>query len=189
MRHSSTSSNLIRHIQLDDPDAWKTFVSLYGSLIYSWGRRLNLSREDSADLVQDILQKVVGKIEGYEHQSFRGWLWTMTLNHVRNLQTRKINPATAVGGSDFQSLLEQYPEELSSEMEFNESKNEVFLLHRTLELIRDDFSERTWQAFWKLAIEKYSMREIATQLEMSPEAVRHAKFRVLSRLRDELNRI
>jgi len=78
---------------------------------------------------------------------------------------------------------------LSIVTEYNESENEVFLLHRTLDLIRGDFSERTWLAFWKLAIDKLSMHEIAEQLDMSPEAVRHAKFRVLSRLREELSRI
>ena len=56
-------------------------------------------------------------------------------------------------------------------------------MHRALELIRAEFEERTWQAFWRSAVEQQSTAEIAADLRLSPASVRQAKSRVLRRLR------
>ena len=60
------------------------------------------------------------------------------------------------------------------------------LYHRVLELVRGEFEERTWQAFWRAAVEGQTPADIATDLGMSPAAVRKAKSRVLRRLREEI---
>jgi RNA polymerase sigma-70 factor (ECF subfamily) len=57
---------------------------------------------------------------------------------------------------------------------------------RGLDLIRTEFEERTWQCFWRTAVEGRAPREVAVELSMSPGAVRVAKSRVLRRLREEL---
>jgi RNA polymerase sigma-70 factor (ECF subfamily) len=53
-------------------------------------------------------------------------------------------------------------------------------------LVKGDFSDDTWQAFWRLAVEGQSAPSIAAELGLSPSAVRQAKYRVLCRLREEL---
>ena len=58
------------------------------------------------------------------------------------------------------------------------------LYRRALELIRDEFEERTWQAFWLSAVEGREA-PAAAELGMSPVAARIAKSRVLARLRAE----
>ena len=63
---------------------------------------------------------------------------------------------------------------------------ERLLLSRGLDLIRGEFEERTWQAFWRTAVEGRDAKEVALELRMSPGAVRVAKSRVLRRLREEL---
>jgi RNA polymerase sigma-70 factor (ECF subfamily) len=60
------------------------------------------------------------------------------------------------------------------------------LITHVLDLIRPEFAERTWQAFWRTAIEGGSAPEVAAELSMSAGAVRVAKSRVLQRLREEL---
>jgi RNA polymerase sigma-70 factor (ECF subfamily) len=50
--------------------------------------------------------------------------------------------------------------------------------------LEDEFEESTWQAFWLTVIENRTAPEAAACLEMTPNAVRIAKWRVLSRLRD-----
>ena len=60
------------------------------------------------------------------------------------------------------------------------------LFLRGLDLIRDEFEERTWKAFWGTAVEGRTPQEVATRISMSPGAVRVAKSRVLQRLREEL---
>jgi RNA polymerase sigma-70 factor (ECF subfamily) len=52
-------------------------------------------------------------------------------------------------------------------------------------LIRDEFEEQTWQAFWLTTVEDRSSTDAAVALGMSAGAVRKAKARVLHRLRQE----
>lgn len=52
-------------------------------------------------------------------------------------------------------------------------------------LTRNEFEERTWQAFWLTTVEEKSPSLVAQTLEMTPAAVRQAKSRVLRRLREE----
>ncbi len=64
---------------------------------------------------------------------------------------------------------------------------ETSLLHRALEIIRPDFEDRTWQAFWRATVEGHTAADIAQDFGMTPRAVRQAKYRVLQRLRTELD--
>jgi RNA polymerase sigma-70 factor (ECF subfamily) len=49
-----------------------------------------------------------------------------------------------------------------------------------------EFEERTWQAFWRTAVDGRSAADVGAELGMTPGAVRVAKSRVLHRLREEL---
>ena len=67
-----------------------------------------------------------------------------------------------------------------------EDEGERDLFARALDLIRGEFEERTWAAFWRTAVEGRAAKDVAAELTMSPGAVRVAKSRVLHRLRQEL---
>ena len=56
-----------------------------------------------------------------------------------------------------------------------------------LEAVQGDFEPRTWQAFWHCQVEGRDTDEIGAELEMTPAAVRKAKYRVLRRLREEFD--
>jgi RNA polymerase sigma-70 factor (ECF subfamily) len=58
-----------------------------------------------------------------------------------------------------------------------------------LDLVRAQFEDRTWQAFWKVAVENASPADVAGQLGMTPTSVRQAKSRVLRRLKVELGEV
>ena len=60
------------------------------------------------------------------------------------------------------------------------------LSHRTLALIRGDFEERTWTAFWRTVVDGRFPRDVAEELQISVASVYQAKSRVLRRLREEL---
>ena len=60
------------------------------------------------------------------------------------------------------------------------------LIRRALELIRTEFEDRTWQAFWLMTVGQNSSTEVAQKMKMTPGAVRQAKYKVLRRLRQEL---
>jgi RNA polymerase sigma-70 factor (ECF subfamily) len=60
------------------------------------------------------------------------------------------------------------------------------VLMRAAEMIRGDFEERTWQAFWLSTVECLPPEEITLRLSMTANAIRQARFRVVARLRELL---
>src|SRR5262249_13631026 len=123
--------------------------------------------------------------EGPDH-SFRGWLWTITRNKIRDQQRRCAEEAQARGGSTAQQQLAELPAPTDeSGDEAPGQPGTAGLYRRALDLIRSEFEERTWQAFWLGAVEGHPTAEVAAELGMSPGAVYIAKSRVLRRLREE----
>jgi len=51
-------------------------------------------------------------------------------------------------------------------------------------LVRSEFEERTWRAFWMTVVEGRTPAEIAVEMEVTPTAIRMAKSRVLRRLKE-----
>ena len=68
----------------------------------------------------------------------------------------------------------------------NAATNKDVLAFRALQLMKTDFKERTWQAFWRVTIEEESPADVARNLGLSVGSVYTAKSRVLSHLRSEL---
>jgi RNA polymerase sigma-70 factor, ECF subfamily len=56
-----------------------------------------------------------------------------------------------------------------------------------MELVRGEFEERTWLAFWRVTAEEKPPAVVAEELGMTLQAVYKAKSRVLCRLRQELD--
>jgi RNA polymerase sigma-70 factor (ECF subfamily) len=53
-------------------------------------------------------------------------------------------------------------------------------------LVRGNFEDTTWRAFWLTVVEEQTAADAAAQLGLSAGAVRIAKSRVLKRLRQEV---
>ena len=68
----------------------------------------------------------------------------------------------------------------------SESEAEKILSQRAVELVRAEFEQRTWEAWWKTAVEGRPAADVAAEMGMSLAAVYKAKSRVLLRLRQEL---
>jgi RNA polymerase sigma-70 factor, ECF subfamily len=185
----STSASLIYRARQREPDAWQRLTNLYVPLVYTWARRSNLSESDAADVVQEVFRCVWQHFDQFQQDridgSFRGWLSAITRNQVRLVYRHQADLPRGVGGDLGTQELQAVPEEFSDDG--SSSSDNHRLLWRALELVRSDFNERTWQSFWRLTMEGHSAAEIATDLELSENAVRQAKFRVLRRLRQELD--
>lgn len=185
----STSSSLLERTKAGDPAAWQRLVDLYGPLVYHWCRRAYLQPEDRADLFQEVFRAVVAHIANFRKDrpgdTFRGWLLIVTQNKIRDhFRRQKVRPQAA-GGSDALKQLGQIPdvEEADESSAVNQERR---LLHRALDLIRGEFEDNTWQAFWRATVEGHFPADIARDLGISANAVYKAKSRVLQRLRTEL---
>lgn len=186
---SSTSSSLLRRVKAEDPEAWRRLVRLYGPLVYLWSRQSHLQPDDAGDVVQEVFAAVAGGLKSFRRQrpedSFRGWLWTITRNKIRDHFRHRQGQARAQGGTDAQEQLLQVadvPEPSSDDCSGAGSQ----VIGRATELIRGQFEDRTWQAFWRTAIDGRKAAEVADELGMTLRAVYQAKYRVLHRIRQEL---
>ncbi len=186
----STSPSLLQRVKALRPDAWRRLVRLYGPVAYVWARKAGLSPEDASDVVQEVFVSVAAHVEGFRHDrpgsTFRGWLWTIARNKIRDHFRRGRGRAQAQGGTDAQMLLSQVPDPVDPSSEQPApAPDGLWIAREALELIRDDFEERTWKAFLRATIQGESSAAIAADLGMTKRAVRQAKYRVLKRLREE----
>jgi RNA polymerase sigma-70 factor (ECF subfamily) len=56
-----------------------------------------------------------------------------------------------------------------------------------MQIMRRDFDAKTWQACWAVVVEGRPASEVAAAFGMSVGAVYAARFRVMTRLRSELD--
>lgn len=190
-----TSLALIADARRKVPEAWRKIHQLYGPLVYAWCREWRVPEQDAVDLVQDVFRNVIRRLDSFQHEtdedsagksrgSFRAWIWTITRNKVRDYW--RVNPRrpVAVGGTDMQQHMMQIPEwEMDSAGQVAQVSE---LAKQVLRLIQTEFEERTWTAFWRVVVDGQSIYTVANDLEMSEGAVRQAKYRVLRRVREEL---
>ena len=186
----ATSLSLLARAQARQESAWERLVDLYAPLVCHWCRRCGLSEEDTADVFQEVFRSVAEHLDGFRRErpgdSFRGWLRAITRNKVRDHFRRRQGRPEAAGGSDAQRRMLAVPEVLA-EPDPSEDDLVAAQLRRTLETIRGEFEARTWQAFWEVQVEGRPTDDVAGELGMTRAAVRKAKYRVLTRLREELD--
>jgi RNA polymerase sigma-70 factor (ECF subfamily) len=186
-----TSPSLLDRIKADDGEAWDRLISLYAPLAYRWCRRLDLPEQEIGDVLQEVFQSVATHIASFrkdrEGDTFRGWLRTITQHKVLDHYGMVRREPEAAGGTDAQVRFAKIPAlELPSDDDSGDHRAERALVSRTLALIRSEFEDRTWRAFWLTAVEDRLLADVAADLGMSTGAVRVAKSRVLRRLREEL---
>ena len=193
---SATSISLIELAKTNDSEAWRKLAEIYTPLVFSWARRGGLQDQDAADLLQDVFRLVsknLGRFEKVSPQdTFRGWLWTITRNEVRGYYRKLARPhEIAQGGSDAKNQMSDIPDWVTDEADGDEierdESTEIQLIRGAVDLIRQDFQDNTWNAFWRSTVEGESTAEIAADLNMKPNAIRQAKLRVLSRFREVLD--
>jgi RNA polymerase sigma-70 factor (ECF subfamily) len=157
-------------------------------LVYQWACRAGLQSADASDVVQEVFRSVATHLGRFRRErpgdSFRGWLWTITQNKIRDLRRRRGRRPQAVGGTDAQQFLMLVPDAPTGGSEH--TPNGDARLTSALGLIRSEFEERSWQAFWGVVVEGRFAADVAVALGMSVNAVYVARSRILRRLRDEL---
>jgi RNA polymerase sigma-70 factor (ECF subfamily) len=186
-------SLLVRIRDARDGQAWSQFVDLYAPLIYGFLRKHGLQDADAADLTQEVLRAVAGSARRLEYDPtrgpFRGWLFTVVRNKLRNFLTARNRHEQPSGGSAALAWLEDQPGSDESQGAQWDQEYEQRLFHWAADQVRGDFQDTTWQAFWQTAVQGRGPQEVGEQLGMSVGAVYIAKSRVLARLREQIQQV
>lgn len=187
----TTSASLVDRARNDDAEAWKRLVHIYGPLVEHWCRRSGVPQGHIEDVIQDIFVSVVRQLGQFRYErpqdTFRGWLRVITQRRIADFFRSHANQPQGEGGTTALRRSEDMASPFHDDRDAESEEAEIS--QRALELLRLEFEPRTWQAFWRTAIESASAVEVGAELGLSPAAVRMAKSRVLSRLRQELSGI
>jgi len=185
---TGTSRSLLERARAADADAWDRLVRLYGPFVFQWCRRWDLQDQDIADVFQDVFQAVATHLADFRKErpgdTFRGWLRTITRNKVLDHFRRQGREPGGAGGTDALQRLAELPAP-AADADAADRELDSVLFRQGLELIRAEFEDRTWQAFWRTTVDDLPPKDVAAELSMSPGSVRVAKCRVLRRLREE----
>jgi len=177
-----------------DTQAWTEFVHLYGPVVYGFARKRGLQDADAADLMQEVLRSVARNASKMEYDpkrgTFRGWLYTVTRNKIYNFLSSQKNRARGVGDSAAHERLEAIPDRNAEDPDADwDLEYQRRLSAKAMDRVKVEFQSNTWRAFWGTAVEGRPAGEVGVELGMSPGAVYVARSRVLSRLRDEVQRL
>src|SRR5207253_9982561 len=120
---------------------------------------------------------------------FRAWLFAIARNLALKFLSHRDRRQSGTGRTTIQELLEAQPaSDPQAEAEFAlEFRRRTF--HWAAEQVRHEFTESTWQAFWKTGIDNRPVAAVAEELGISPGEVYIARSRVMARLGERVERV
>jgi RNA polymerase sigma-70 factor (ECF subfamily) len=190
---ATSPSLLIRIRDHGDHLAWSQFVDLYQPLIRGFAHKHGLQEADAADLTQEVLRAVAQAIERLDYDprrgSFRGWLFTVVRNKLRNFLESRRHQVQGSGDTGVQEALNAQPTPIDGPEEEWDRDYERRLFAWAAEQVRGTVQEATWQAFWQTAVEGKSGQEVAQALGMTVAAVYLAKSRVMAKLKEQIRQL
>lgn len=189
-RHNSaTSHSLIDRARKADQSAWDKLTRLYSPVVFQWAKQAGLQSEDAADVMQNVFHVLTSRLHQFQRRngsdSFRGWLYTITKNKIRDHFRAQQNVAQPLGGTAAQEMWHHLPETPPQEDSSDGKAELTGVRKRALELISGEFESRTWQAFFRTTVQGDSPQNVARDLKISVWAVYKARSRVLAKLRAE----
>jgi RNA polymerase sigma factor (sigma-70 family) len=188
---STTPSLLLRIRNPSDAEAWKTFVDVYGRLVYRHCRSRGLRHEDAENVTQEVFAQISQSIRRFDYRPelgrFRDWLGTVTRNEINRFLKKEVRTARGNGGAEEERALADIAargEDTAWTEEFN-----AHLLATALARSRPHFEEQTWRAFELVWLERRPAAEVANELKVPIDRVYVAKSRVLERLQQEVQEL
>ena len=189
---TSIATSLLGQLRQREEAAWRKLDHLYGPVIQQWVKQTGLSDADAADIQQEVLRAVWSHVDKFQRNdnthTFRGWLWTITRNRVRDLLRRRAHHEQPEGGTVGLLHLAEVPQEhsLSDSAPPADRAELRGLVQRAVQLVQTDVQPHTWQAFWLVVVEGLPVAEAAQRLGIAVGSVYTARSRVLVRLREAL---
>lgn len=183
-----TSASFLDALQnAANEEAWNQLVELYSPLIRSYLMRRGAAANDIDDVVQDVMTVVVRRFPEFRRQphtgAFRSWLRTITVNCLRDQWKRQNRQPKAMGGTDFGNLVEELADPDSGLSKQWDREHDQHVAGYLLQRIRPTFSEKTWRAFQRFALDGQTADQVAEELDTTANAVFIAKSRVMASLR------
>jgi RNA polymerase sigma-70 factor (ECF subfamily) len=178
----TTSLGMLKRLYFQkSPEAWESFVGLYGPLIYKWNVRAGISKEDAKDISQEVLLEVFRKVQTFDRRrsgSFRAWLNRINYFKMMNFKKARGRELECKPGHHELNHLGELVSNISWAEDYYQ---DVF--NRALAIIESECSHRDWVIFQKSFVDQLPPDLIARQLKCSKKAVYIVHCRTLKKLK------
>ena len=168
-------------------------VGLYAPLVRHWCGRRGVRGADAEDVAQEVFRAAAAGLDRFRRErpgdSFRAWLRGIPRNVLLLHFRRAASQPQASGGTDALLRINEVSQDDPSAEDEDPPSELDALRQRALDLVRAQVGERTWQAFWLVAVEGQAPADVAARFGVSPNAVRLSKSRVLRRLREQFGEL
>ena len=160
------------------PEAWETFVAIYGPLMIAWIREAGLQEADARDVAQEAMAFIVTRISTFNRAregSFRRWLKRIAFNMIRNFRkkTRRTVPLDDVDDADLADPGDNF---LFAENYYQD------VLESALRHLYKEFRTLSWDAFLASVLMNRSVEDVAAELGVTANAVYVARCRISQRI-------
>jgi RNA polymerase sigma factor (sigma-70 family) len=196
-RDGGTTSPVLLNRLVDwrDDAAWREFVERYRPLIEGWCRRMRLDADTSDELCQRIWINLARRMSNFQYdpsRKFRAWLRCLCYSRAVDLLRERRARSIRALADEPSSALRLLSHEVDGDTEDEAATGLPAMLRlgqRVHDLVKSQVGNRTWQAFWLIAVDGLTVRQTADALNMSYAATFAAHKRVAQRLRDEGSRV
>ena len=192
MRPPETRHSLIIRLKDQRNDlAWTEFVCAYEPFLTRLVRKQGTPDRHVADVSQQLLIAIARSVDGWKPDgkaaSFRRWLGRVARNVVIKFMMRERKQVTGQGGSDFLTLTEEMPDASIDAQQAKRYEQELILW--AAELVRVEFRETSWRAFWETQIEGRSVADVSEELGVSAGSIYMSRSRIFARIRSHIEEV
>jgi RNA polymerase sigma-70 factor (ECF subfamily) len=176
-----SDEELIHDVLQGDTESFAFIVDRYKVQIFNLMYRYSNTREDAADMTQEVFCRAFEKLRKYRHrEQFFSWLYTLALNYARDWARKRKKRGRAIAGYSMEAGIDAEPPIYSG----SESAQDVDHLAAALETLADDRREMVLLRYRH----ERSIKELAEIFRLSESAVKMRLHRALDDLRSVLEK-
>jgi RNA polymerase sigma-70 factor (ECF subfamily) len=176
---------IVREVLAGDKDAYGTLVSRHSQNVFRVAFRITGDEADADEVVQEAFLRGYQRLQSFESRSeFGTWIYRIAVNCALNMINKRKIEATYRIGEEID------PQSRQVQVADGSAGPERTLLSREIESLQaaamQTLTPTERAAFILRHIEDRSTTEIATALEIAPNAAKQAVFRAVQKLRRSL---
>jgi RNA polymerase sigma-70 factor (ECF subfamily) len=183
-----TNTSLIRRVRnLEDARSWSEFVELYEPLLLSYVRSRSVDVNDARDVVQLIFIKLLRALPNMDFDPqrarFRTWLWQVTMNALSDhFRQQKSRGKAEQGWRDVSGATGAVEDSGEPDKQWVDAHRQR-VLEFVLPKVQAKTQAKSWHCFEQFILRRRTCKEIAPEVELTPNAVCVNANRVLERVR------
>lgn len=180
--------------RLKDPNdnfSWEQFYNFYRDYVFVIVINMGVDESTAHDLVQEVFVKAWKALPKFNYSEgkgrFRGWIATIARNVVNN-RFRKLKQNIP---TDYYEKVEQAPSSTNVDADINaivELEWKKFIVNKSLDRMRNDFSEKYLNAFTEL-VKGTDFSKVASDYDIPEPTLHTYKSRLQKRLYKEIKRL